>query len=239
MYKVLLVLLSAGTCLIAEEFDARLSIHTIVREDIFAGFLENDMDRLAKGEKKIDVLLQQRPKSRESLLAWKAGASVYRAIRAHELKQPAEFQRHYADALELYRQANAPGPTFGVAVLQAATYSIMADRLPEAQRAPAWNESYVGYRVVYRDQEKILDKLPLHIKGELLAGLAMSAQRVGKDGEAAEWIERILTSMPNTAYAARAMTWKNKPELARSTGLTCQGCHNSGRLAARQTALAQ
>ena len=32
--------------------DTRLSIHTLVREDIFAGFLNDDMERLTRGEKK-------------------------------------------------------------------------------------------------------------------------------------------------------------------------------------------
>ena len=48
--------------------DTRLSVHTLVREDIFAGVLDNDMERLARGEKSIEVLLVERP-AEQSLVA--------------------------------------------------------------------------------------------------------------------------------------------------------------------------
>jgi hypothetical protein len=54
-------------------FDPRLSVHTIVREDIFAGFLANDLERLARGEKNLERLLAERPSAKAPLLAWKAG----------------------------------------------------------------------------------------------------------------------------------------------------------------------
>ena len=56
--------------------DKRLTIHTLVREDIFAGFLQNDLTRLARGEKNIELLLEKRPQSKAELLAWKAGATL-------------------------------------------------------------------------------------------------------------------------------------------------------------------
>lgn len=115
----------------------------------------------------------------------------------------------------------------------------MAGRLPAAERAAGWKDAYVRYRVVYREQESSLDKLSLHLKGELLAGLAMSAQRTGKAEEAARWTGKILTLMPDTPDAAGAMSWKNRPELIGSTGLICQRCHEPGRLAAREAGLAQ
>ena len=238
MPAVILLVFVSGLCALAEEFDARLSIHTIVREDVFAGFLENDMERLALGEKKIEALLLQRPQSRPDLLAWKAGVSIYRAVRAHEAKQPADFARHYAAAREMFREA-AASRSIGSAAVQGGTYATLADRLPESERTASWTDAYDAFRVLYKEQEQRVDKFPLHIKGELLAGLAMSAQRTGRAEEAAQWTDRILTSMPDTPYAARATTWKNKPELASRTGLACQSCHEPGRLAARQAALAQ
>jgi hypothetical protein len=53
-------------------------------------------------------------------------------------------------------------------------------------------------------QGAIIDKLPLHHKGEVLAGLAESAQRTGREQDTATYLDRILTEMPDTAYAARA-----------------------------------
>ena len=35
----------------------RIPISTLVREDVFAGWMENDMERFARAEKNIDLLL--------------------------------------------------------------------------------------------------------------------------------------------------------------------------------------
>jgi hypothetical protein len=239
MPKLLFAVFATMLSLAAEEFDSRLSIHTIVREDVFAGFLENDMDRLSVGEKRIDALLAQRPQARPDLLAWKAGVALFRAIKAHEAKQPSEYKRQYALATDLFRQGKEAGVTFGFAAVQGGTYATLADRLPEVERAAGWADAYEAYRVLYKAQEKIVDKLPLHLKGELLAGLAMSAQRTGKADEAVQWTDRIIATMPDTPYAARATTWKKSPNLMGRTGLACQTCHDAGRLAPRQEAVAR
>ena len=85
--------------------DTRLTVHTLVREDIFAGFRSDNMERLAKAEQNIEVLLKERPDERANLLAWKAGAATYRAVRAHEAGQAAEFERTFASALSDFTAA--------------------------------------------------------------------------------------------------------------------------------------
>ena len=37
--------------------DTRLSVHTLVREDIFAGFRNDNLPRLERGERHIEILL--------------------------------------------------------------------------------------------------------------------------------------------------------------------------------------
>jgi hypothetical protein len=60
--------------------DSRLSVHTLLREDMFAGFLSDNMERLAKGEKNLDILLTKRPEQKANLLSWKGQAELYRAV---------------------------------------------------------------------------------------------------------------------------------------------------------------
>ena len=60
--------------------DTRLTVHTLVREDIFAGFLQNDLVRLARAEKNIELLLASRPDARPGLLAWQGGTALTRAV---------------------------------------------------------------------------------------------------------------------------------------------------------------
>ena len=64
--------------------DTRLTVHTLLREDIFAGFLDNNAERVGRAERNIALLLEQRPADRANLLAWKAGLDLHKAVRAHE-----------------------------------------------------------------------------------------------------------------------------------------------------------
>jgi uncharacterized protein (TIGR03067 family) len=219
--------------------DTRLGVQTLVREDIFAGILDDDMSRLARGEKSIEVLLEQRPAERAQLLAWKAGAILYRAVRALEAKRPDEFEKKYAEATDLLTQARKIGPDdLGVVAATAGIYALMADRLPEKLRGPAWSRAYDSYQALWKQQARHVARLPLHLRGELLGGLAQSAQRTGRTRELAQYLDKILEVAPDSAYGRVARKWKDDPKTAASTRITCLGCHTPGRLAARQAALA-
>src|SRR5690349_3932253 len=41
--------------------DTRLTVHTLLREDVFSGFLDNNMERFARADRNLDALLTQRP----------------------------------------------------------------------------------------------------------------------------------------------------------------------------------
>jgi hypothetical protein len=47
----------------------RSCVHTIVREGIFAGFRNDNLERLSKAEQNIEILLKERPDQRVNLLA--------------------------------------------------------------------------------------------------------------------------------------------------------------------------
>ena len=220
-------------------YDPRLPVHTIVREDVFAGFMTGDLERMARGEKAVDVLLSERPAAKAPLLAWKAAIAMYRAVMAHAAGRTGEFGREYNKAQDLYAgamQADAKDP--GVQATVAASQALFADQLPEPQRRAAWDTSYAMFRVMWKDQEAGVDRMPLHMKGELLGGMAQTAQRTGRKEEASQFVERILTSMPGTAYAAVAQKWKDSPEMAAKASLLCHSCHEAGRLEARKATLA-
>jgi len=218
-------------------YDPRLTVHTIVREDVFAGFMTGDLERMARGEKTVDLLLVERPAEKAPLLAWKGSIALARA--ANAAKRTAEFESEYKKSQDFFAQAVQIGHNDGgVQAILAASQAMFADRLPESQRRAAWDSSYAAFRVMWAGQGPGVDRMPLHFKGELLGGMAQTAQRTGKAAEAAEYVERILTSMPGTAYAAVAQKWKDSPELAAKTNLVCHSCHEAGRLDARKASLA-
>jgi tetratricopeptide (TPR) repeat protein len=220
--------------------DTRLTVHTLVREDIFAGVLDGDLDRLARGEKSIEALLEKRPADKAGLLAWKASALLYRAVRAHEAGRTDEFKEKYAQVIDLLAQAKKLGPNdTGVAAATGGMYAVLADRLPEELRGRAWATAYDAYQALWKEQARGLEMLPPHMRGELLAGLALSAERTGRPKESVEYLDKILAAAPDTAYARAARKWKDDLAAAAGTRLTCLSCHAAGRLAAQQAALGE
>jgi hypothetical protein len=172
------------------------------------------------------------------LLAWQGGATLFRAIRAHEDKEPDVFRQKYEQALDLFAKAKALGPSdVGVNAAIGGTLVVFGDRLPEKYRAAAWERAYESYQAVWKSQGQFVPRLPQHLRGELLGGLAQSAQRTGRPRDAAQYVDKILDLLPGTRYEAVAKRWKDDPASAAGTKLTCLTCHAPGRLAARRAAL--
>lgn len=218
--------------------DSRLTIHTLVREDIFSGFLADDMERFSRGEKNIQLLLEKRPAARPELLAWKGGATLYRGVRAYEGNNMAEYRRYYQAALDLFTESKKLNPeNDGAAATIGGSYVILADRLPKENREAAWSQAYDNYLHLWKKQAPVVDKLPVHIRGELLGGLAQSAQRTNKNQEMAEYLDKILDLLKGTPYESAAKEWKSNPQKAATSTITCRTCHDAGRLTARLAAL--
>lgn len=214
--------------------DTRLTIHTLVREDIFAGFLQNDLERLTRGEKNIEVLLEKRPKARAELLAWKGGAMLYRSVVALEKNQRAEFEQKYKQSLAIFAEAKQLGAeNGGVAAVTGGSFGLFADRLPKEYRAAGWETAYNAYQVMWRQQGAGIDKFPVHFRGEVLGGLTQSAMRTGRTKEANEFLDKMLVMLAGTPYEPTAKQWKANPKAAENSSLLCMNCHEPGRLEAR------
>ena len=212
--------------------DSRLTVHTLLREDVFAGFLANDMTRFERAERNATALLEQRPGERGNLVAWQGGMRLYRAVRAHEAGRNDEFQRLYAETRDLFAEAlSAKSGNEAAPAIVGGSLAVFADRLPPEQRANAWAQSYDAYTLLWQAQAPAVDKLPAHFRGELLAGLAQSAQRTGRADESAQWVDKMLVLLQNTPYEATARKWKEQPESAATSTVTCKACHEPGRLA--------
>jgi hypothetical protein len=211
--------------------DTRLTVHTLLREDVFAGFMSNDMVRFARAERNIEQLLKDRPDQRGNLLAWKASARMHRAVLAHEAGNSGEFIKGMEAALAAFAEAAAQtSGNDGVAAITGGSYAVFADRLPEPHRATAWAEAYSNYSLLWKQQGSAIDKLPVHHRGEVLGGLVQSTQRTGRTEEMTQHLDRMLTMMKGTPYEATAQQWKDNPASAAATKVTCKACHNPGRL---------
>ena len=211
--------------------DTRLTVHTLLREDIFAGFMTKDMVRFERGERNAEQLLKDRPGQRGNVLAWKGLALMHRAMLALEAGKNDEFlTKLQASRAAFAEAATQTSGNDGVAAITGGTYSIFADRLPEPHRATAWADAYAAYSLLWQQQGPAMDKLPVHHRGEVMAGLVQSAQRTGRTDEMAQHLDRMLTLLKDTPYEPTAQQWKANPATAGTTTLTCKNCHNPGRL---------
>jgi hypothetical protein len=218
--------------------DTRLTVHTLLREDIFLGFMKNDAAGVTRAEANIEKLLQARPDQRANLLAWRSGAAMFRAVSAHEAGNAADFKRYFALAQQGFAEAAAlAAGNDGVHAITGGTHAVYADRLPAEQRAAAWQKAWDNYSILWKQQGAGIADMPVHFKGEVLAGLTQSAQRTGHTAEAAEFLDKMLVHLANTPYEPMAKKWKEDPSSAATTNLTCKNCHNPGRLAAKVKAL--
>src|SRR5687767_2551805 len=119
--------------------ETRLTVHTLLREDIFAGFFDNNMERVARAEQNIALLLQQRPSEKANLLAWRGGIGVQRAARAHEAGKADEFTKYFRAAREDFAAAaKETSGNGGVDAITGGSYAFFGDRLPQEHRAAAW-----------------------------------------------------------------------------------------------------
>ena len=225
--KTASLILAAG-CLLAQA--PKVTVHTQVREDIFAGFLVNDLARFETGVARLDRMLAE-DRNNAAALAWRGGAELYLAVRSHEAGRHEEFAERHVRAMEWMEQALRLGPqNVGVLATAGASIILFADRLPADRRAAALKQGRAAFLELEKLQKPFLDRMPLHMRGELLAGLAQAAERLGYAAEAKAYLTRIVETMPGTPYESRARKWLDQPALARKGNLVCQTCHEPGRL---------
>jgi tetratricopeptide (TPR) repeat protein len=216
---------------------ANLTIHTWVREDVFAGLLFDDLERFEVGVKKLDDALKTNPDDAHAL-AWRGDAELYLAVRAHEAGKSAEFTRLYERATGMHERAYSLAPKDqGVLATSGGGYAALADRLPAAQKAEAWKRALSRYEALAVEQAQFAAKLPLHMRGELLAGLAQSAQRSGEAEKTKKYLQDLVEALPGSPYEPIAKRWLAEPEAAAKGKLVCQTCHEAGRLKNRLAAM--
>jgi hypothetical protein len=194
------------------------------------------MARLARGEANLKALLASRPGDRATVLVWQAGSKAYRAVKAREAGQAAEYRRRLAEAERLWTEAsslNSPDP--GVAATMGGAIVLFGDRFAPQDQPAAWERAYRAYKGLYDQQARILDKMPPHHRGEVMAGLVQAAHRTGRQAEAEAALDRMLVLVKDTPHEAGALRWKRDPAVR--SGLACQGCHDEGRLGPSVTRL--
>ena len=235
MTRHLIVGFLLAGCVYSQDKPAGIPTSTWVREDIFAGFLAGDMVRFEAGMAKVERELRADPSNADAL-SWRGGGKLLRAVRAHESGRGEVFARLYGDAQADFAKAaelaGSGGAAMGVIAIVGGSYAVFADRFPADLRREAWTRAQENYLALRKLQQPFFEQLPSHMRGEVLAGLAQAAQRLGDKETADRRLGELIAALPASMYASRARRWQEEPAIADKTSITCQSCHEDGKLEA-------
>jgi hypothetical protein len=211
-----------------------LSVHWMVREDLFAGMLEDDHERLKKGLATLDAVGKYYDEA--PVLSWRYMAEVTQAVWAYEAKDNTGFNRHYGLALTYLNRLRkvASGNDLALPeIFEGGALAVLAERFPESMRKGVWERAYAAYANLDKLQGESVNQMPMHIKGESLAGLAATAYRTGREAEMTKTLERMQVVLAKTPYAAVARKWAEDPAARSKVKMVCISCHEPNRLGSR------
>lgn len=213
-----------------------ITVSQWVREDIFAGFLGGDMATFEKGMAKAKELLAA-DAANDAARSWLAGGQIYLASRAYKPGNAEAGAAQFAEAMKNAETSLMKKNSTAVRVL-GATYVLFADRFPAAQRMALLTEGQALFALIRRQEDSMLENMPVHFKAEVLSGQAQAAMRLGLQDEATKYLNEIVAKLPNTPYAQTATKWLADPASASKSQLVCQSCHEPNRLENRLKAIA-
>jgi len=240
MFQILVLgALSTFSLLAADDLakPEKLTLHTWVREDIFAGWMAFDAARLELGARKVDRFLQDKPEDANGL-SWKYLELTYRMRDARKKNDQEAYRRHLDAANEIRKRVLAkepknpvPGIIIGGSLVFGALY------MAEADREWMYREGRELLKKVPELQGPVFEKLPPHMRGELWSMIAFAADRLGDKQDRDHYVNEMATKLAGSPYEARAKRWKEQPALTSEVDNMCISCHEPGRLSAVQARL--
>jgi len=194
-----------------------------VREDIFAGFA-GDEEALKRGVKKCEDVLKDNPKHAEAMV-WRGAANVFQSGKLFQSKKTTEALKLWTSGLQdLDKAVELEPDNVGVRVPRAAVMIQAGRNAPPAMGQPLLKKVREDYEMILKGQEKILDKIGTHPRGELHMGLADIYRLLGENEKSKAQLETIVKEMSKTKYATVAQKWLDaKPD--QKLAHSCIGCH--------------
>jgi tetratricopeptide (TPR) repeat protein len=195
-----------------------------VRSDFFLGLGRGDMVRLERGMKFCETTLAAEPNHAEALV-WHGAGLAYLAGVAMNAKDMIKARDLVEQAIKEMDRAVALAPNYMfVVVPRASALSAVANRWPDRARAQTMlQEAAAGFEMAYAVERPVFDRLSVHRRGEMLAGLAETYWRLGDKDKSREYLQLITRELPDTPYQSRAQAWLEEGSSAGR--LSCLTCH--------------
>lgn len=228
LFFFFLAFLPAGDDLVKP---ANISIHTWVREDLFAGWIANDLDSFERGVRKVDLYLNDHPDDPGGL-SWRCLILAYQMRQALAAGDNAAYHRLLAAAKEVRQKTFAGDPQDpSPYIIVGSSLVRLASSAPDEDRAWMYRDGRELLNKVPGLQKDYFDTLPPHMRGELWSQIAFASDRLGDKAERDRVISEMLAKLPGSPYETRARHWQKLPNLKSEGDYTCLSCHDPGRLA--------
>ena len=195
----------------------------VVRDDFFAGLLENDQVALDRAMKLCEDTLARDPKHSEAMV-WHGGGLILRAGTAFRAGKKEDGMKLWMAGMEEMDRAIALAPdSIGTRIPRGAVLLAASPFVPEPERSRLLDKGLGDYERVLALQSAYFDTLSRHARTQLLFGLADGWNRRGDQAKARGYFERVRDIAGGSAYGKRAAAYlagDTKP-----TPLACGGCH--------------
>jgi hypothetical protein len=215
----------------------KLTIHTWIREDMFAGLIGRDAAAFDLGLRKLERFLAEHPGDANGL-AWKYETYSYYLRADREAGNQDAYTRHWTEAQEFKKQALAKsaadlGPLILVAFSQIfnAQYAAAA-----ADRESLFREGRELLWKIQEAQRAQWDKVPVHMRGELWSLIGFASDQIGDREERDRVANEMIDKLKGSVYEARGHRWLNAKQLDASDAV-CLSCHENGRLKVKLASL--
>jgi hypothetical protein len=216
----------------------KLTIHTWIREDMFAGLIGRDTAAFDLGLRKLERFLGEHPGDANGL-GWKFETYSYYLRADREAGNQDAYARHWTEAQEFKRQALANRVAADVGPLILVAFSQIFNAQYAATAADRESLFREGRELLWKIQEAQRpqwDKLPVHMRGELWSLIGFASDQIGDRDERDRVANEMIDKLKGSVYEARGRRWLNAKQLDASDAV-CLSCHENGRLKVKLASL--
>ncbi len=164
---------------------------SIVRDDFFAGLLQQDTAALERGMKVCEETLARDPEHSEAMV-WHGGGLIMKAGNAFRTGDRATGGKLWEQGMaEMDRAVELAPESIGTLIPRGAVLLAVAGFAPEPHRTSLLDKALGDYEKVLALQKDEFDSLTRHARSQLLYGLADGWHRRGDTSKARGYYERL------------------------------------------------
>jgi tetratricopeptide (TPR) repeat protein len=195
-----------------------------VRSDFFAG-LRGDQAALERAMAAAEETIDSDPQFAAEARAWHGSGLMFQSgqkFRQGELEAAGQLWDKAVQEMDQAGKSEPDNPA--VLIPRAATWFAASRNVPPDMGQPVLKKALADYEHVYDLQKGFFDRLDIHMRSELLFGLADGYNRDGQPEQARGWFEKIVALGPQSGHYEQARQYLNGEKYS-VTGLGCVGCH--------------